>query len=95
MVAQSSQNQDQLLENSRTRLNVGKLVLMFPFQFLSQCFHSQEIKDHSTETSISMVRMESNSSLNGKLSHLDGNKNLNLQASALYSQPINENDHDC
>lgn len=93
MVVQSSQDQDQPLENSRTRLNAGKLVLMFPFQFLSQCSHSQEIKDHSTETSTSMVKMVSNSSLNGKLLHPDGKKNLNLQVSAQYSQPINENDH--
>ena len=62
-----SLNQVQLQENSKMRLKLVKLVLMFLFQFLCQCSLSQEIKNHSMVIWTFTERMVLNSSLNGKL----------------------------
>lgn len=61
-----SLNQDQQLVNSKIRLNVDKLELMYQFQFLYPCFHLQETKNQCMGILTFMERMELNSSLSGK-----------------------------
>lgn len=73
-VAQFSLDQVQLLENSKTKLNVDKLVLTYPSQSHYLCFLSLEIKNLSMEIWISMVKTELNSSPNGKPLQLVGKK---------------------
>lgn len=85
-----SLDQVQLPENSKMKFNVDKLVLIFQFQYLYQCSHSQETKNHSMVIWTSMVKMELNSSLNGKLSPLVGKKMPNSPNSQHPSPPLND-----
>lgn len=90
MEQQFSLNLDQLPENSKTKYKLVKLVLMFQFLYHYQCFHLLVTKNHSMETSTSTVKMELNSSLNGKQLQQDGNKKTNSHNFQLHSLPINE-----
>ena len=55
-----SQKVEQMPENTRMKLNVDKLVLIFQFQFHFQCSLLLEVKNHLLEMLISMEKLELN-----------------------------------
>jgi len=74
MVLPSSQNQEDMLENSNTKSKLVKLESTYQFQSLFLCSVSLEIKHQCGELLTSMERVLFNSTLNGRPSHQDGSQ---------------------